>query len=122
MIELLNFDGGWEIRFNGFTAIRHTKDKPFLRAGIGTERIEMYRGNFEIEDLGPEPMEPTTIAATRTVDAAQITVVAKFGEHGFICADFRETDGRLECRFEKKQTRFNRVRLSLPAQADEKIW
>lgn len=122
MLELSNFDGGWEIRFNGFTAIRHSKEKPFLLAGSGTEKIDMYRGNFEITDLGPAPEAPLTIAASRTVTEGKIAVVAKFRELGFVCAEFTEIDGRLECRFEKSDQRFNRVTIVLPAEADEKIW
>ncbi len=41
---------GFELAINGSTVLRHSTDAPCIFVGKGEERMDMYRGNFDIED------------------------------------------------------------------------
>ncbi|TRL33823.1 alpha-glucosidase, partial [Rhizobium straminoryzae] len=42
--------GGFTLSLEGREILRHTEAAPALFVGHGEERMDMYRGNFEIED------------------------------------------------------------------------
>ncbi len=41
---------GFELAINGTTVLRHSTGSPCIFVGKGEERMDMYRGNFDIED------------------------------------------------------------------------
>ena len=41
---------GFEIKHNNEIILEHSSLNPFLYVGCGEESIEMFRGNFKIED------------------------------------------------------------------------
>ena len=73
---------GFTLAIGGRTLIRHTPTDPWLYAGRGAERMEMYRGNFAIEDFVVErvPLPHVSVHGTRLEfrrhadDALQIAV------------------------------------------------
>jgi alpha-glucosidase len=50
MITIERNATGFAILLDGLPLISHSCDAPFVYAGQGREQIEMYRGNFQIED------------------------------------------------------------------------
>ena len=57
----------WSLALDGRTLVRHSADEPWLHVGRGRERMEMYRGNFAIEDhlLERVPLPHVTEASGR---------------------------------------------------------
>ncbi|MEX6505972.1 alpha-glucosidase [Jiella sp. M17.18] len=49
-MQIIESDGGFDLLLGGRRIIAHRTDSPCLFVGRGTERMEMYRGNFDIED------------------------------------------------------------------------
>ncbi|MCB8838798.1 alpha-glucosidase [Aurantimonas sp. VKM B-3413] len=49
-MQILSRDGGFDLILGGRPILSHRSDAPFLFVGRGEERMEMYRGNFDIED------------------------------------------------------------------------
>ena len=84
---------GFTLRVGDLAMIRHSPSEPFLFMGRGTEKMRMYRGNFEIEDY----------------------VVERTGLEHILLTE--ERDGwRLDCAREEGRP----VRLSLRLTGDEK--
>lgn len=49
-MHLRNMADGFELTINGTPVFRHTTECPSIFVGKGQERMDMYRGNFDIED------------------------------------------------------------------------
>ncbi len=49
-MEFVLLEDGFRLKSHSEDLITHTKENPFLYVGYGEETIEMYRGNFKIED------------------------------------------------------------------------
>lgn len=49
-MELVFSGDGFRLKYNDKDILIHTKDQPFIYVGYGEETIDMYRGNFKIED------------------------------------------------------------------------
>ena len=43
-------EGGFSLVLDGRVVVRHSPEAPFVSVGRGRERMEMYRGNFDISD------------------------------------------------------------------------
>ncbi|MFN5781902.1 MAG: alpha-glucosidase [Novosphingobium sp.] len=43
-------DGGFDLHFAGHLMLRHRADAPVLESALGQPAVEMFRGNFRIED------------------------------------------------------------------------
>lgn len=41
---------GFDLVLDGRVILKHRKDDPCLFVGVGHARMDMYRGNFDIED------------------------------------------------------------------------
>lgn len=50
MFTIKTFKDGLALSVNGKALLRHSKEKPCLYLGKACEKIEMYRGNFDISD------------------------------------------------------------------------
>ena len=109
---------GWTLALGGRTLLRHSAEEPWLHVGRGHERMEMYRGNFAIEDHVVErvPLPHLTRLGARlefrrhAADTLQLAV------------EVERADDRAVLRFVDADARINRVWLRLPADADEHVW
>jgi len=52
---------GFELAINATTVLRHSVDAPCVFVGKGEERMDMYRGNFDIEDYVVERVALTHV-------------------------------------------------------------
>ena len=50
MIEYRESKNGFTVLQNGVPLLSHTPKEPLFYGGYGEEQVEMYRGNFRIED------------------------------------------------------------------------
>ncbi len=109
---------GWALALGGGTLLRHCALEPWLFVGRGRERMEMYRGNFAIEDHVVErvPLPHLTRQGTRLefrrhpADTLQLAV------------EVETAPDRATLRFVDADPRINRVWLRLPTQPDEHVW
>lgn len=109
---------GWALSLGGGTLLRHDAREPWLFVGRGRERMEMYRGNFAIEDHVVErvPLPHLTRHGARLefrrhpADTLQLAV------------EVETAPDRATLRFVDADPRINRVWLRLPARPGEHVW
>ncbi|HIR43806.1 MAG TPA: alpha-glucosidase [Candidatus Ventrisoma faecale] len=104
------------LKSGGNTILEYRKDKPMVYVGYGEESVDMYRGNFKIEDY--------------VVERRPLRVTGAAEEHGNVILDLDGEitmkvcmDGDLaEIFFEQKNPAINRFWLRVNAGADEKCY
>ncbi|MFC4291107.1 alpha-glucosidase [Sphingorhabdus arenilitoris] len=107
---------GFDLIVNGLALIRHRTDQPAFALGRGDPAIEMYRGNYRIEDS----CTPISLAAASIITPTRI--------------EFRGDDGLVQLLVQLEHTPqgftlklsasapCDRIFLKLAAQVDEHIW
>ena len=104
------------LKSGGNTILEYRKDKTMVYVGYGEESVDMYRGNFKIEDY--------------VVERRPLRVTGAAEEHGNVILDLDGEitmkvcmDGDLaEIFFEQKNPAINRFWLRVNAGADEKCY
>ncbi len=97
----------------GETVLSCRDDKPVIYVGYGRENVDMYRGNFKIEDYVIErrPLRVTGAAETET------GAVLDFD--GELTMEIRIADDLAECIFTQKNPDINRFWFRVDAEAEE---
>lgn len=112
---LTKLEDGFELRMGGKTVLSHSARKPMLFVGKGQESIDMYRGNFHIEDYLEErcPMDGFELLG----DSVRLF-------HGDSCVDltFSGEGGRVRLRAVSSDPDVNRIWLRLPAEREEAVF
>ncbi len=106
---------GFDVHFAGRHLIAHRHDAPFLHVGRGEARIEMHRGNFDIEDRVIERTALTTADITAGPDGWRIAFP---GATLLLGGD----DATARISFAIADPAVNRVWLTLVAEPDEHVW
>lgn len=125
MISLQQSPDGFSILHNGTLLIQHTSADPFIYLGRGAERIDMYRGNFEIEDriLARHPLPQWQLWPENFEEGKAYSLAFSDAGGNSVVCHFEESDGRLRCRLESDQARTaNRFWFRLPAQPSETVY
>ncbi|WP_312222789.1 alpha-glucosidase [Rhizobium rhizoryzae] len=106
--------GGFSISLNGLEILRHTAASPALFVGHGEERMDMYRGNFEIDDYVVErtPLAHAVVTGERIEFSAAEGLPARFVMT--VSGDHLAT--------EALDPTINRVWLRVAAEKDEHVW
>ena len=93
--------------------LRHTAAEPMLYVGRGEETVDMYRGNFHIEDY-----------VTARIPLRRFTVEdgCGFVFENALRVDFVPDGDTLELRLTALDKAINRLWLRLPAEPDEHCW
>ena len=111
-------DGGFSFVVGGRELIRHTLATPFVDAGRGQERMDMYRGNFDISDtvLEREPLAHVRVEADllvfrRAADGAVWLTLA---------VDPTPSGAALVVRYAAPH--INRLWFRIAAEPDEHVW
>ena len=107
----------FSVSSEGKVLLRHSVESPFAFVGRGKEDIEMYRGNFKIEDYIVERKPLNTFE------------ILKEDEHELIL-DFenilqitiRDTEGRMTIDFKGESDQYNRIWIRLPSRPKEKLY
>ena len=63
---------GWQLEQQGRTLLCSSDDFPMLYVGCGQESVDMYRGNFKIEDYVTERRALSATAFTEQPDGTVI--------------------------------------------------
>lgn len=116
MLEFKFENGQYRLLFNGRLLLSESKASPMLYVGYGEESVDMYRGNFKIEDYVIErrPLQATVIR--KTSEGAEI----EFGEELSLLVQL--SDDCAVLRFTGKNPAINRLWLRVKAEEDECCW
>ncbi|WP_427026475.1 alpha-glucosidase (plasmid) [Aureimonas ureilytica] len=106
--------GRFSLSLRGKRVLRHDADHPCLFVGRGEERMEMFRGNFDIEDYVTERV---ALRHAR-VDGGTIELSAREGE----APRLRVVLSGDALRCEALDPAINRLWLRVEAEGDEHVW
>jgi alpha-glucosidase len=109
---------GFEITLGGRTLLRHAADAPFAYAGRGEERMEMYRGNFDISDY----VSSRVPLAHASVSGGRITLRRAGTESPVLTLVVEESAGRAVLLIESHDPDVNRFWFRLVAESGENVW
>lgn len=107
---------GWQLEQQGRTLLCSSDDFPMLYVGCGQEHVDMYRGNFKIEDYVTERRVLSVTAFDEQPDGA----VVEYGEDLSLRLTLEGDCAVLS--FTQKNPAINRVWIRVPAEKDEYCW
>ncbi|MBW0367979.1 alpha-glucosidase [Ensifer adhaerens] len=105
---------GFTLSIDGRAILRHSASSPCIYAGHGEERMEMYRGNFEIEDYVVE----RSPLAHAEIDGCRIMLSEAEGQK--IRLALTVLDGSIE--LTAVDPSVNRLWIRVVADHDEHVW
>ncbi|MEJ8308228.1 alpha-glucosidase [Agrobacterium larrymoorei] len=105
---------GFELAINGATVLRHSDEAPCIFVGRGEERMDMYRGNFDIEDYVVERVA----LSHAEVESDSVTLSSGEGQPSRL----RLTVADNSVRIEALDPSINRFWLRVAAEKDECVW
>lgn len=113
---------GFDLVLGGRLLLRHRPNAPCLFVGVGQPRMDMYRGNFEIEDR-LEERTPLRHAEVRSVaEGYEIAFGADAGLAPRLVVLVREGHGGATLEFSARDPEVNRIWVRLCAEPDEHVW
>jgi sulfoquinovosidase len=117
-MQIQTTPGGFDLVLDGKVLLCHRSSAPCLYVGRGEPRIDMYRGNFDIEDYVAE----RTPLAHAVVADDDIVFAATEGQPARMTLRFASAGRGCLVRFETTDESINRIWLRLPAEKDEHVW
>ena len=115
-MKLINNLSDWRLERHGETLLRSSGAFPMIFVGCGQESVDMYRGNFKIEDYVIERRALSLTALHEQLDGA----VLEFGDDLTVHVTLEGDCAVL--RFTQKSPDINRVWFRVPAVKDECCW
>ena len=115
-MKLINNLSDWRLERHGETLLRSSASFPMIFVGCGQESVDMYRGNFKIEDYVTERRALSLTALHEQSDGAEL----EFGDDLTVRVTL---DG--DCavlRFTQKNPDINRIWIRIPAEKNECCW
>lgn len=109
---------GFDLLLDGRLVLRHRADAPCLFVGHGEARMEMYRGNFDIEDYVVERMP----LAHAVVSDSEIAFSAAEGQPVRVILNLLGNGRNAVVNFHAPDQSINRVWLRVEADRDEHVW
>lgn len=106
----------WELNHNGQTLLYSSLESPMIYAGVGSERIDMYRGNFLIEDYVVERVPLSITRAVKTDTGWSL----HFGER--LTVSVLVNGDEVELFFEQADHAINRFWLRVSAGQEERCY
>ena len=116
MFELKIENGQYRLLYNGRLLLSDTESFPMLFRGHGEETVDMYRGNFKIEDYVIERRRLYLSSITQLPDGAML----EYGEDLSIRLSISADCAVLS--FVAKDPGINRLWMRVPAESDECCW
>lgn len=113
--KVIKINRGVEIWLEGILLIKHTEDRPAFFAGTGIETMEMYRGNFDINDY----VESRVPLELQFVDSAQVKLSYK---QTILTVAITKKEEALALTFHLDGNVWNRFWLRLEAQPAEMVF
>ena len=115
-MKLINNLSDWRLERHGETLLRASRSFPMVFVGCGQESVDMYRGNFKIEDYVIERRVLSLTALHERSDGAEL----EFGDDLTVHVTLEGDCAVL--RFTQKNPDINRVWFRVPAGKDECCW
>lgn len=112
-MEILSNGQEFTLRHGNDVILHSAPGQPMIYVGTGREQVDMYRGNFKIEDYLIE-RRPLSITSAQQTDAGLVLDL-----EGVLTATVSETDGAVTLQFVCKDDRIDRFWLRVCADADE---
>ena len=106
----------WTLEHDGAMLLRSGTEFPFLFAGTGEESVDMFRGNFKIEDYVTQRRALSATGIECTADGA----VVEYGDCLSLVIRIEGDCATLS--FTQKDPAVNRLWLRVPAEQDECCW
>ncbi|MDZ7588795.1 MAG: hypothetical protein U5J78_06560 [Parasphingorhabdus sp.] len=108
---------GFDVVVDGRAVIVHRVDAPAFTLARGNPDVAMYRGNFRIDDSPKGMIAPTQIVSIST----EAVCLSHDGNPILRLTIIPEYDGFTLC-IASQQAEFDRLSITLPATAEERIW
>ena len=109
-------NGQYRLFLNGRLLLSESRDEPMLWIGRGEESVDMYRGNYKIEDYVTERLPLHAVGVIEGPDS----IVFDYGSALFLRLTLKGS--LVELRFECPDPSVNRLWLRLCAEEDECCW
>jgi sulfoquinovosidase len=117
-MQILTTDGGFDLVHDGRLILRHRSDAPCLFVGQGDARMDMYRGNFDIEDYVIE----RTPLAHAVVSGSNIAFSAARGQPVRLILQVSGDDRNGAVTFRTEDSALNRIWIRIHAEQGEHVW
>lgn len=116
-MKLTQRNNGFDIKLDNLVLFTHKTMEPMIFIGSGFEKMDMYRGNFDIEDnlYSRLPLRDYNIISD---DESQIEILFD----NLIKMTIEEIDDKINIKFEFKDKSFNRFWIRLNSFKEEKIY
>ncbi|MCR5088608.1 MAG: alpha-glucosidase [Oscillospiraceae bacterium] len=115
-MKLITSLSGWRLEQDGKTLLCSSSDFPMLFAGHGQESVDMYRGNFKIEDYVTE----RRVLQSSTVRESPDGLLVEYGDelrlHITLSGDCAVVS------FTQLNPDINRIWIRIPAEPEECCW
>ena len=111
-------DDGFDLLVGDRLVLRHRSDAPCLFVGRGEERMEMYRGNFDIEDYVVE----RTPLSHAVVSGDTVALCAAPGQPARMRLSVSMRGETAVVAFVSEDPSINRVWLRIAAEKAEHVW
>ena len=115
-------NGGLALRCEGRLLLRHDAQEPCLFVGQGRERMDMYRGNFDIEDYVEERTALRHLAITEDEQGALLAFARHAGDTPQLVLRVQAQPHGVHLLVHHAAPGWNRLWLRLPAGQDEHVW
>ena len=116
MFESKIENGQYRLLYNGRLLLSQTDNHPMLYVGCGQESVDMYRGNFKIEDYVTERRSLQATAITEQADGTVIEFGTDLQVHVALNGDCAVLS------FQQKNPTINRLWFRVTAETDECCW
>jgi len=117
-MQIQTTSNGFDLILDGRLILRHRADAPCLFVGHGDARMDMYRGNFDIEDYVVE----RTPLAYAMVSGSEIAFSASADQPVRIILNVSGDARNAVVAFHSPDQSINRVWLRVEAEQDEHVW
>ncbi|RFB12074.1 alpha-glucosidase [Bacillus sp. HNG] len=122
-MEVNTIREGFKILWNGKPLFTHEVSNPAIFIGYGEEKIDMYRGNFDIKDY---VVERTPLRDTSITTNGDGNLVVSFSKHSLseptIIMEVRQENSKVSFKFENRDSKINRFWIRLTADETEKVY
>ena len=116
MFELKIENGQYRLLYNGRLLLSDTESFPMLFGGHGEETVDMYRGNFKIEDYVIERRRLCLSGIKQLPNGALL----EYGED--LAVQLKISGDCVVLNFISKAPQINRLWMRVPAESDECCW
>ncbi len=123
MISFSKQNGRLSVFYNQLKILEHSKESPMVTLLQGAEHVDMYRGNYFIEDetIAALPLDSCLLRESFSEGRGVSTLAFCAGSTSF-SLELSEREGRLCMRFSALAEPYNRLKIRLFATDDEYVW